>query len=137
MTVFRDAALQAILAPGLRGHDPRPGYCERFARVAHLPPLEQMQAVDLETYLPGDILVKADRATMAYSLESRSPWLDYRLAELAARMPPAWLLKGMQGKWIFKRMLEPRLPREILYRPKMGFVVPLAEWFRGPLGPGA
>lgn len=135
MTIFRDAALQAILAPGLRGYDPRPGYRARFARFAHLPPLEQMQAVDLETYLPGDILVKADRATMAYSLECRSPWLDFRLATLAGRMPPAWLLKGMQGKWIFKHMLEPRLPRGILYRPKMGFAVPLAEWFRGPLGP--
>lgn len=135
MTIFRDAALQAILAPEFRGQDPRPGYCRRFARFAHLPPLEQMQAVDFETYLPGDILVKADRATMAYSLESRSPWLDYRIANLAARLPPGWLLKGMQGKWIFKRMLERRLPRDILYRPKMGFVVPLAEWFRGPLGP--
>ena len=134
-TVFRDAALQDVLAPDLRGYDPRPGFCGRFARYAHLPPLQQMQAVDLETYLPGDILVKADRAAMAYSLEARAPWLDHRLAALAARLPASWLLKGMQGKWIFKRALESRLPRDILYRPKMGFVVPLAEWFRGPLAP--
>lgn len=135
MTVFRDADLAAILPPQLRGIDPRPAYEARFRRFAHLPPLKQLQAVDVETYLPGDILVKADRATMAFSLESRSPWLDYRIGELAAQMPPEWLLKGMQGKWAFKKILEPRLPQEILYRPKMGFVVPLAEWFRGPLGP--
>jgi asparagine synthase (glutamine-hydrolysing) len=135
MTVFRDGGLESILPPEMRGYDPRPQYEARFTRVAHLPPLKQLQAVDVETYLPGDILVKADRATMAFSLESRSPWLDYRIAELAARMPSDWLLKGMQGKWIFKKILEPRVPREILYRPKMGFVVPLAEWFRGPLRP--
>ncbi len=135
MTAFRDENLHAVLAPELRGYDPRPGYEARFAPHAHLEPLKQLQAVDIETYLPGDILVKADRATMAYSLESRSPWLDHRIAEAAARMPAQWLLRGMQGKWIFKKMLEPRLPREILYRPKMGFSVPLAEWFRGPLGP--
>lgn len=135
VTVFRDEALRDVLAPELRGYDPCPVFRGRFARFAHLPPLQQMQAVDLETYLPGDILVKADRATMAYSLEGRSPWLDHRLAALAARLPAEWLLKGMQGKWIFKRTLESRVPRDILYRPKMGFVVPLAEWFRGPLAP--
>ena len=135
MTVFRDEGLRAVLGPEYRGHDPRPGYEARFQRFAHLPPLKQLQAVDVETYLPGDILVKADRATMAFSLESRSPWLDYRVAEMAAKMPSSWLLKGLQGKWVFKKMLEPRVPEEILYRPKMGFSVPLAEWFRGPLGP--
>jgi asparagine synthase (glutamine-hydrolysing) len=135
MTVFRDAGLQAVLGPEYLGHDPRPGYEARFQRFAHLPPLKQLQAVDVETYLPGDILVKADRATMAFSLESRSPWLDYRVAEMAAKMPSSWLLKGLQGKWVFKKMLEPRVPEEILYRPKMGFSAPLAEWFRGPLGP--
>lgn len=134
MTVFRDVALESILGEKLRGYDPRPGYEARFRRVAHLEPLQQLQAVDVETYLPGDILVKADRATMAYSLESRSPWLDYRVAELAASLPPGWLLKGMQGKWIFKKVLEAKVPEDILYRPKMGFAVPLAEWFRGALG---
>jgi len=106
-----------------------------FRRVAHLPPLQQMQAVDVETYLPGDILVKADRATMAYSLEGRSPWLDYRIAEYASRLPASWKIRGLQGKHVFKKLLEPLVPNDILYRPKMGFSVPLAHWFRTALAP--
>jgi asparagine synthase (glutamine-hydrolysing) len=139
LTTFRDESLRAILAPelvdALGGYDPREVYRDRFRRVAHLPALQQMQAVDVETYLPGDILVKADRATMAYSLEGRSPWLDYRIAERAARMPAAWKIKGLQGKHIFKKLLEPLVPHDILYRPKMGFSVPLAHWFRTSLVP--
>ncbi|HPT25519.1 MAG TPA: asparagine synthase (glutamine-hydrolyzing) [Bryobacteraceae bacterium] len=137
MTTFRDQGLRNILAPellaALGGYDPREAYRERFRRVAHLGPLEQMQAVDMETWLPGDILVKADRATMAYSLEGRSPWLDYRIAEYAARLPSSWKIKGLQGKHGFKKLLEPLVPNEILYRPKMGFSVPLAHWFRTSL----
>ncbi len=139
LTTFRDESLRAILAPelveALGGYDPREVYRDRFRRVAHLPALQQMQAVDVETYLPGDILVKADRATMAYSLEGRSPWLDHRIAEYAARMPASWKIKGLQGKHIFKKLLEPLVPHDILYRPKMGFSVPLAHWFRTSLVP--
>lgn len=139
MTVFRGEELRRILSPGLLaslgGYDPRPGFEERFRRHRELPPLHQMQAVDVETYLPGDILVKADRASMAWSLESRSPWLDYRLAELAAGLPPEWKIAGGNGKWIFKKTVEPLVPADILWRPKMGFVMPLKEWFRGELRP--
>jgi asparagine synthase (glutamine-hydrolysing) len=139
MTVFRDDSLRRILSPGLRqtmpGHDPRRAYAERFLKHRELAPLEQLQAIDMETYLPGDILVKADRATMAWSLEARSPWLDYRLAEFAAGLPPEWKISGLQGKFIFKKALEPLLPGDILWRPKMGFVMPLKEWFRGELRP--
>jgi asparagine synthase (glutamine-hydrolysing) len=139
MSVFRDQGLAAILAPelraGLAGYDSRDQYRHHFQRHAELPPLQQMQAVDLETYLPGDILVKADRATMAYSLEGRAPWLDYRIAELAARLPASWKIEGRSGKHIFKKTLEPLVPAEILYRRKMGFSVPLAEWFRTSLKP--
>lgn len=139
MTVFRDDSLRRILSPGLRqtmpGHDPRRAYAERFLKHRELAPLEQLQAIDTETYLPGDILVKADRATMAWSLEARSPWLDYRLAEFAAGLPPEWKISGLQGKFIFKKALEPLLPGDILWRPKMGFVMPLKEWFRGELRP--
>jgi asparagine synthase (glutamine-hydrolysing) len=94
-----------------------------------------MQAVDLETYLPSDILVKADRATMAFSLESRSPWLDYRLGELAGSLPAGFKIAGSSGKFIFKKAVEPLVPAPILTRTKMGFSVPLAHWFRGSLKP--
>jgi len=139
MTVFRGEELRRVLAADLRsgldGYDPRQGYEERFRQYRDLPPLHQLQAVDLDTYLPGDILVKADRATMAWSLEARAPWLDYRLAELSAGLPPEWKVSGQNGKWIFKKTVEPLVPGEILWRPKMGFVMPLKEWFRGELRP--
>jgi asparagine synthase (glutamine-hydrolysing) len=139
MTAFRDEALQDVLSGSLKqaigDYDPRPAYRDRFARLSHLPPLQQMQSVDIDTYLPGDILVKADRATMAYSLEGRSPWLDYRIAENCAAFPQSWKVKGVQGKYVFKKLLEPMLPSDVLWRPKMGFSVPLAHWFRTSLAP--
>src|ERR1035437_5827337 len=139
MTAFRDQTLDAVLSAELRGalgdHSPRRQYRERFQAVHHLPPLEQMQSVDLETYLPGDILVKADRATMAHSLESRSPWLDFRLAELAGRLPSGFKLRGKTGKHIFKEAVRPYIPEATIRRPKWGFGVPLAEWLRTSLKP--
>jgi len=137
MTAFRDEGLRAVLAPELRSrlgsYDPRESFRNRFLPHSHLPPLEQIQAVDLETYLPGDILVKTDRATMAYSLEGRAPWLDHRIGELAFRLPAELKMNGRQGKHLFKTMIAPRLPREVVWRPKMGFSVPLAHWFRSSL----
>jgi asparagine synthase (glutamine-hydrolysing) len=137
MSTFRDGDLNSILAcemaSSLKDYSPREEYRKRFAAVAHLHPLQQMQAVDFETYLPGDILVKADRTTMAYSLESRSPWLDYRLAELACSMPPGMKLHGRTGKYAFRKAVEPYVPASLLRRTKMGFSVPLASWFRGSL----
>ncbi|MBI4893683.1 MAG: asparagine synthase (glutamine-hydrolyzing) [Acidobacteria bacterium] len=139
MSVFRDAALDRVLSPSLRsqmsGYNSRDVYRRRFLAHSSLPPLQQLQTVDVETYLSGDILVKADRATMAYSLEGRSPWLDYRIAEFAARMPAAWKIEGASGKHIFKKTVEPLLPADVLWRRKMGFSVPLAEWFRTSLKP--
>jgi asparagine synthase (glutamine-hydrolysing) len=95
--------------------------------------LSQIQYADLKTYLPGDILTKVDRASMAHSLEVRVPLLDHELVQWAADLPSSMKLKGREGKYIFKRALEPYLPNELLYRPKMGFAVPLKAWFRGPL----
>ncbi len=139
MTVFRDGELEGALSADLRialgGYASRASYSERFLPFQELPPLQQLQAVDIETYLPGDILVKADRATMAWSLEGRSPWLDYRLAQLAADLPAEWKATATNGKYIFKKTVEPLVPSEILWRPKMGFVMPLKEWFRGELRP--
>jgi asparagine synthase (glutamine-hydrolysing) len=95
--------------------------------------LDRMLATDVETYLPGDLLVKMDIATMAYSVEGRSPFLDHHLMEFAASLPPEHKLNGTSGKSLLKSALRGVLPREILERPKMGFGVPLARWFREDL----
>ncbi len=96
-------------------------------------PLSQIQYLDLKTYLPGDILTKVDRASMAHGLEVRVPLLDHELVEWISGLPPEWKLRGGEGKYLFKKALRPYLDDTILYRKKMGFSVPLAAWFRGPL----
>ncbi len=96
-------------------------------------PLSLVQYLDMKTYLPGDILTKVDRASMAHALEVRVPILDHKLVDWISTLPPEMKLKGREGKHIFKKALEPSLPNEILYRQKMGFAIPLASWFRGPL----
>jgi asparagine synthase (glutamine-hydrolysing) len=83
--------------------------------------------------LTGDMLVKVDRMSMANSLEIRCPLLDHELVEFAARIPHSWKLRHGRGKYILRKALEGRLPSEIVRRGKMGFGVPLADWFRGPL----
>ena len=103
---------------------------------AHAPAedaLSRVQYLDTKTWLPGDILTKVDRASMAHALEVRVPMLDHELAEWIARLPPRLKLKGREGKYLFKKGLEPYLSREILYRKKMGFSIPLSTWFRGAL----
>jgi asparagine synthase (glutamine-hydrolysing) len=97
-------------------------------------PLSLVQYLDMKTYLVGDILTKVDRASMAHALEVRVPLLDdHALVEWISGLPPIWKLRGREGKYLFKKALRPYLPDAILYRPKMGFAVPLASWFRGPL----
>lgn len=96
-------------------------------------PLSLVQYLDMKTYLPGDILTKVDRASMAHALEVRVPILDHKLVDWISTLPPELKLKGREGKYIFKKALESYLPKDILYRPKMGFSIPLASWFRGPL----
>jgi len=96
-------------------------------------PIARVQYLDYKTYLPGDILTKVDRASMAHSLEVRTPFLDYELVEWLARLPSGVKLRHGEGKYLLKRALEPLLPREVLYRSKMGFGVPLDIWFRGSL----
>ncbi|OZA90886.1 MAG: asparagine synthetase B, partial [Erythrobacter sp. 34-65-8] len=95
--------------------------------------LDRAQYADLKFWLPGDILTKVDRTSMNVSLEAREPLLDHRLIEFAARLPHRERVRGKQGKWLLKHTMERYLPQDILYRPKQGFVTPLAEWFRGPL----
>ena len=87
---------------------------------------------DLHHYLPGALLVKADRVTMAHSLEARSPFLDHELMELAARLPVRWKVRGTTAKWILRDLFRDFLPERIAGRGKLGFSVPLARWFAGP-----
>ncbi len=96
-------------------------------------PLSLIQYLDMKTYLPGDILTKVDRASMAHSLEVRVPILDHKFVEWVSGLPPQVKLNGREGKYLLKKALEPVLPNDILYRPKMGFGVPISAWFRGPL----
>lgn len=99
--------------------------------------LDRAQYADLKHWLPGDILTKVDRTSMAVSLEAREPLLDHRLIEFAASLPESLRVQGGQGKWLMKRTMRRMLPDHILYRPKQGFVTPIAQWLRGPLAGAA
>jgi asparagine synthase (glutamine-hydrolysing) len=96
-------------------------------------PLALIQYLDYKTWLVGDINTKVDRASMAHSLEVREPLMDHQLIEWLATLPSSLKIQGGEGKAVFKKAFEPLLPHDVLYRPKMGFSVPLAKWLRGPL----
>jgi asparagine synthase (glutamine-hydrolysing) len=107
---------------------------EAYARRAGTDdPLGLVQYLDLKTYLVGDINTKVDRASMAHSLEVREPLMDHPLVEWLASLPSTMKIRHGDGKYLLKKASERWLPRDVLYRKKMGFAVPLAEWFRGPL----
>jgi len=117
----------------LQGHRAEDRYVRTMAAAPASDPLSRAQYADLKIWLPGDILTKVDRTSMAVSLEAREPLLDHRLVEFAATLPPHLRLRAGQGKYLLKKALEGRLPSEILYRRKMGFVTPVSAWLRGPL----
>jgi asparagine synthase (glutamine-hydrolysing) len=137
MSFIREPLRSRLYSPALKAQ--LGGYTaqdvfERHARRADTDDaLALIQYIDTHTYLVGDINTKVDRASMAHSLEVREPLMDHELVEWVATLPSAMKLRGSNGKAIFKKAMEPRLPNDVLYRPKMGFSVPLARWLRGPL----
>jgi asparagine synthase (glutamine-hydrolysing) len=115
------------------GDEPMSAVTDRGSWPRLEDPVARMMYLDLITYLPDDILVKVDRATMAVSLEARVPMLDHRLVEFAWKVPLAMKLREGQGKWLLRQVLYRHVPRELMERPKMGFGLPVGEWLRGPL----
>jgi len=132
-TLFDEAEKRSLIdadwSRPVLDHDPFEPFGRAFAEVEDLAFLDQSLYVDIKTWLPDDILVKVDRATMAHSLESRAPFLDHRLMEFAAGLPVDWKLK----KYLLKQSQRGRLPPAVLKRPKKGFNAPVSHWFAGPL----
>jgi len=137
VSLMRGPMRQALFSPRLRaalgGYDAVEVFREHAGRAGTDDPLALIQYLDLKTYLVGDINTKVDRASMANSLEVREPLMDHPLVEWLATLPSSLKIRGQEGKYLFKKSMEPHLPHDVLYRPKMGFSVPLARWFRGPL----
>src|SRR5438105_773717 len=136
MSILRDDMRRQLFTNAFRaelgGYSALEVFRGHAARANSEDPLGLIQYIDLQTYLVGDINTKVDRASMAHSLEVREPLMDHLLVEWLATLPSSLKLRRGEGKYLLKKTMEPVLPRETLYRPKMGFVVPLASWFRGP-----
>jgi asparagine synthase (glutamine-hydrolysing) len=146
--VERHHGFKEILAPELReqllaGHggqppaDPLGPWREHWAATEGAEELARLQELDLNLYLPSDLLVKTDRASMAHSLEARVPFLDPSVAELALALPTRMKVRGRQKKVLLRRAVEPLLPREVVHGAKRGFSIPAAAWLRGELEPFA
>ncbi|MEZ0242378.1 MAG: XrtA/PEP-CTERM system amidotransferase [Sphingomonas sp.] len=130
---LRNRLYSDVARKALGGHTAEQRYTDTMRLAPARDGLDRAQYADIKHYLPGDILTKVDRTSMAVSLEAREPLLDYRLVQFAATLPVGLRIKAGQGKWLMKKALEPWLPKEILYRPKMGFVTPVSAWFRKAL----
>lgn len=130
---MREQLFSAKMKSELGGYNAQEVFERHAARAGTDDGLALIQYLDIKTYLVGDINTKVDRASMAHSLEVREPLMDHELVEWLATLPSDLKIKGQEGKYLLKKAMEPMLSDDILYRPKMGFAVPLARWFRGPL----
>ena len=137
VSILRGPMRQQLFSPAFKtalgGYNAQQVFDDHAARAGTDDPLALIQYLDLKTYLVGDINTKVDRASMAHSLEVREPLMDHELIEWVATLPSSLKVQGQEGKYLLKKAMEPALSDDILYRPKMGFSVPLARWFRGPL----
>jgi asparagine synthase (glutamine-hydrolysing) len=135
------AGLQRLLSDNLKrtcsSYDPAHHTLKYWDKMRCKDHTARMLYTDLKTYLPGDILVKVDRMSMAHSLEVRAPFLDYRIIEFAASLPSDWKIKGDNKKIVLRKAFGHLLPAGVLNRAKHGFTVPLDVWFRGELKPMA
>jgi len=137
LSILRAPMRRQLFSDGFRsalgGYDAGEVFARHAANADTDDPLALIQYIDLKTYLVGDINTKVDRASMAHSLEVREPLMDHLLIEWLATLRSSEKINGQEGKYLLKKAMEPYLPDDVLYRPKMGFAVPLARWFRGPL----
>ncbi|MHB1203957.1 MAG: XrtA/PEP-CTERM system amidotransferase [Rhodospirillaceae bacterium] len=139
MTMLGDAVRLPLYSDsfrsGLQGYHASAVLKDLMAAAPSDQPLLQAQYADLKTWLAGRMLVKVDRASMANGLEVRNPFLDHELFQWGVSLPARLKLDGSEHKAVLKKALEPLVPRELLYRPKQGFTMPMAAWLRGPLLP--
>ena len=137
ISFFNDAERNSLFSGNLKqqlqGYHAKEVLAHHAANAPTDDPLSKILYLDMKTYLVDDILTKVDRVSMAHSLEVRVPLLDHKFVEWASGIPSEWKLKGDEGKHIFKSALRSHLSDDILYRPKQGFAIPVADWFRGPL----
>jgi asparagine synthase (glutamine-hydrolysing) len=137
MSLVREPLRSQLFSPSLKaqlgGYSAQTVFEDHAARAGTDDPLALIQYIDLHTYLVGDINTKVDRASMAHGLEVREPLMDHELVEWMATLPSHHKMQGSHSKRLLKQSFEQHLPHALLYRPKMGFSVPMASWLRGPL----
>ena len=136
-TIFSEDEKARLVRPEhqkeVLAEEPLAAFGRHFATVSDCDPLDQALFVDIKTWLPDDILVKVDRASMAHSLEVRTPFLDHRLVEFAASLPVRWKMNGLETKYLLKKSQQRRLPRSVFRRAKAGFNAPVSQWILSSL----
>src|SRR4051794_39063296 len=134
--IFDEQTRRALMR-GRRGADPLAIYRQHYSETAGAPELARLQEVDLNVYLPSDLLVKTDRASMAHSLEARVPFLDKAVSDVALGLPTSQKVRGLDKKRLLRKAVEPLLPHDVTHGRKQGFSIPASAWLRGELEPFA